>query len=93
MAWAISRGSRRRTRAVRVAGEPSDRSAQTQLPTVRGVQVAEHRSDLFAEHAMQRHRHRVNHGDLGVVGAGGGGDLAADPTGTDDHHAGAWKKP
>jgi hypothetical protein len=33
---------------------------------------------------LQRGLHRVDHGDVDAAGAGRGGDLAADPAGTDD---------
>ena len=52
-----------------------------------GVQLGEHGADLVAEHALQRHRQRVDEHDVGAELARRGGDLRPDPAGADDRHA------
>ena len=54
-----------------------------------GVDVAVDGADLLAEHALERHRCRLDDGHVEAALAGGGGNLGADPAGADDHHRAA----
>ena len=62
--------------------------AEMQVDAVVGVQVAVDGADLGAEHPLQGHRARVDHGDVAAELAGGGRDLGADPAGTDHDDVG-----
>ena len=48
------------------------------------MEVGEHRADLLADDPDQRLGEGIEHHDVGIVLAGRGGDLAADPAGPDD---------
>ena len=69
-----------------LALERFDAGAEQQLDAVVAVQVAVDGADLGAEHALQRHRHRVDHRHVGAALARGGGELGADPAGADHDH-------
>ncbi len=69
------------------AEQLGDAGAQPQLHAVVGVQATEHLADLVAQDAVQRCRGGVDKDDVGAHLSGRGGDLRADPTGTDHRHA------
>src|SRR5215218_3208939 len=49
------------------------------------MDVPVYRSYLRSEHALERHRERLDHRDLDAALTGGGRHLDADPAGADDH--------
>ena len=58
-----------------------------------GVKVEVDGADALAEHALERDRRRLDHGDVEAELARRGGDLAADPAGARDHDRGARAQP
>ena len=57
------------------------------------VQVVVHRTDGAAEHALERHGHRIDDGDREPQLARRCGDLGADPTGTDHDDSASASEP
>lgn len=77
-------GLKRQILTVGAALEPGHAHAEFELHAVAAMQVGEPRSDLLADHAVQRRRLGLDDGDLDPMGPGRGRDLQADPSGADD---------
>jgi hypothetical protein len=67
--------------------------AEPEVDAVRHVQIAEDGGHLVADHAAQRQRVGLDHGDRAAVLAGGGRHLQADPAGADDEHLATGAQP
>ncbi len=75
-------------RKVPVTAQGLDPGSEVELDAVVSVQLGEHRSHLRTEHPLERHRRRLDEGDLLAEQASRSGDLGADPARADDDQPG-----